>query len=177
MDPANEREMVESAKAGDTVAFERLLEPLMEPGHKLACGLLHDSYLAEDAVQEAAVNAWRKIGNLRGGAPFRPWFLGIVANRCREVRRGAWWRLSTGSDIYSDMPGPDDEALRRIEVRRALQRLGNRARLIVVLRLYLDLSWAEVVSVAGGTEAGARTTLYRAIAKMRVGGDYSGVIV
>jgi RNA polymerase sigma-70 factor (ECF subfamily) len=175
MDPANERDTVERAKAGDTAAFEVLLEPLIEPAHKLACGLLHDSYLAEDAVQEAAVNAWRKLGNLRPGAAFRPWFLGIVANRCREARRGRWWRVSTVADLRSEMPAPDDEALRRLEVRRALQRLGNRARLIVILRLYLDLSWAEVAAVAGGTEAGARTTLYRAIAKVRVGRDFSEV--
>ena len=173
MNLGDEDDAVAGAKAGDSAAFERLLQPLMEPAHKLACGLLQDSYLAEDAVQEAAVNAWRKLGNLRQGASFRPWFLGIVANRCREARRGRWWHLSTRSEIPSEGDAPDEEVLRRLEVRRILERLGAHARLVVILRLYLDLSWAEVAAVAGGSEAGARTTLYRAIAKIRAGRELS----
>src|SRR5439155_26314366 len=82
--------LVQAAKQGDKVAFMSLLEPSLEPGYRMACGMLHDSQAAEDAVQEAAFKVWRKLGQLREGHELRPWFLGIVANECRTVRRSRW---------------------------------------------------------------------------------------
>ncbi len=55
--------------------------------------MLHDRAEAEDAIQEAALKSWRHRSRLRCAADFRPWFLGIVANQCRTVRRGRWWTL------------------------------------------------------------------------------------
>ena len=71
---------VKAAKEGDEVAFQLLLEPLLGQAYRLACGLLHDHQAAEDAVQEAAFNAWRKLPQLREGSEMRPWFFAIVAN-------------------------------------------------------------------------------------------------
>jgi DNA-directed RNA polymerase specialized sigma24 family protein len=81
---------------GDTAAFEILLEPLLEPGYRLAGRMLHDHQAAQDAVQEAAVKAWRKLRQLREGSEMRPWFLGKFMKRppgpplalCRWPRAG-----------------------------------------------------------------------------------------
>jgi DNA-directed RNA polymerase specialized sigma24 family protein len=59
--------LLQDAKQGGQVAFISLLEPLLEPGYRLACGVLHDHQAAEDAVQEAAFKAWRKLSQLREG--------------------------------------------------------------------------------------------------------------
>jgi RNA polymerase sigma factor (sigma-70 family) len=167
MTEPEEQTLIVRAKCGDDVAFQRLMSNLVDPAHRLACGLLHDTYLAEDAVQDSAVKAWRKISNLKEGASIRPWFLGIVANQCRELRRGHWAQLITAADI-SDRPGePDEDVLNRVLIRQALQRLNRKERLVVVLRLYVDLPWSEVAAIAGTTESGARTRLYRALTKIR----------
>lgn len=68
MDSDGEQLLIARAKRGDDVAYEQLLAPLVEPAHKLACGLLYDTHLAEDVVQEASMKAWRKLKNLRDGA-------------------------------------------------------------------------------------------------------------
>jgi len=167
MEISEEQVLVERARQGDEIAYERLLLSLVEQAHKLACGLLHDSHLAEDVVQEAAVKAWRRLGNLRSGASIRPWFLGIVVNQSRDFRRGHWGRLITTPDVERPSDPPDEEAIRRLEVRRALERLKRGDRLVLVLRIYLDLPWQEVALIAGLTEAGARTRFYRSIAKIR----------
>jgi len=85
-----EMTLLEAAKDGDDGAFEILLAPLLEPGYRLAGGMLQDHQAAQDAVQEAALKAWRKLRQLREGSEMRPWFLGIVANECRSVRRSRW---------------------------------------------------------------------------------------
>lgn len=89
--------LVQAAKQGDQVAFMSLLEPLLEPGYQLACGMLQDHQAAEDAVQEAAFKSWRKLGQLREGREPRPWFLGIVANEFRTVRRSRLAPSSTSA--------------------------------------------------------------------------------
>src|SRR5713226_3966990 len=82
--------VIAAAKDGDDVAFETLIRPLLEPGYRLAGGMLQDHQAAQDAVQEAALKAWRKLRQLRTGSQMRPWFLAIVANECRSVRRSRW---------------------------------------------------------------------------------------
>ena len=89
-----ESDLVQSATAGDGAAFADLLRPEYRTALRLACGLLQDVDEAEDAVQEAAFTAWRRIGNLREGSSLRPWFLGIVANQCRSVKRSRWWSVT-----------------------------------------------------------------------------------
>ncbi len=161
------------AKAGDVAAFEALLKPVIGTAHRFGCALLHDPGLAEDAVQEACVRAWRKLHQLRQGAPFLPWFLGIVARECHDQIRGRWWRLvrTPIPSLSSGAESVEDSALRRAELRQTLMRLDERERRVLVLRLYLDLSWSDVAAAAGLTEAGARTRYYRALDRLRPGGD------
>jgi RNA polymerase sigma-70 factor (ECF subfamily) len=169
--------LIERAKSGDLNAFEEILTPLVEPAHRFACALLQDPQLAEDAVQEASVRAWRKLSRLREGSPLRPWFLGIVANQCRNQKRDRWWRvvrLPEPAGLAQD--SPESEALRRAELREALGRLGDRERRVLILRSYLDLPWREVAAVTGLTEAGARTRYYRALHRLRPAGESREVV-
>ena len=52
---------------GDRGAFDQLLGPLVGKAFRLAYGMLHDTHAAEDAVQEAAIRALRKLDHLRPG--------------------------------------------------------------------------------------------------------------
>ncbi|HKF78458.1 MAG TPA: RNA polymerase sigma factor [Candidatus Dormibacteraeota bacterium] len=170
-------ELLARARAGDTVAFEAALAPLVGPAHRFACALLQDPQLAEDAVQEAAVRAWSRVSRLRAGSPLRPWFLGIVANQCREQRRGRWWRpLGLPDAAASPDDAVEERALRRAQLRQALLSLRRDERRVLVLRLYVELPWEEVAAVVGLTEAGARSRFYRALARLRGARDPQEVL-
>lgn len=127
-----EEDLIRSARAGDRAAFAELLRPEYRAAYRLAYGLLQDVDEAEDAVQDAAFAAWRKIGNLREGSSLRPWFLGIVVNRCRNVRRSRWWSVERTEPPEGTAPTVDLAAA--IDLRRALRRLGHDERLVLVLR-------------------------------------------
>ena len=147
--------------------FGPLLQDLLLPGYRLACGMLHDAVAAEDVVQEAALKAWRRRGQLRPKSDARPWFLAIVANECRSVRRRRWWSvLPLGP---RELPRPSDEpaTAERLDLRRALRRLPVSDQLVVVLFFYLDLPLDEVARASGLTVTAARSRLYRALKKLR----------
>jgi RNA polymerase sigma-70 factor, ECF subfamily len=158
VETTREQELLALARQGDVHAFETILAPSITPAHRYASALLHDPNLAEDAVQEASVRAWRKLGRLRIGSPFQPWFLGIVAHQCQDQMRGRWWRVirtPRSAAVRSDLP--EDVALSRAALREALGELTERERQVLILHLYLDLPWTDVADVVGLTEAGART--------------------
>lgn len=168
MDTAPDQQLIFRAKQGDLDAFEAILAPALEKAYRYACAMLHDADLAEDAVQEACVRSWQKLGRLRTGSPFEPWFLGIVKRRCREHIRGRWWRLIRMPIIEATVIElPEETALRRARLREALGELTERERHVLILRLYLDLPWIEVAAITGLSEAGARTRYYRALDRFR----------
>jgi RNA polymerase sigma-70 factor (ECF subfamily) len=166
MEPADPN-LVRDARRGDEAAFTTLLRPLLEPAYRLAAGMLQDRQLAEDAVQEAAVKAWRKIHQLREGTEMRPWFLGIVANECRTTRRGRWWGVLKTETERRGAEAPDEQVVRGVDLRNALKRLGPEQRLVVVLYFYLDLPLQEIATITSTSFSGVRGRLYRGIRELR----------
>jgi RNA polymerase sigma-70 factor (ECF subfamily) len=159
--------VIESAKQGDEAAFELLLEPLLSQAYRLACSLLHDRQAAEDAVQEAAFKAWRKLAQLRQGSEVRPWFLAIVANECRSAMRSRWWSV-TRSVLPEPSSEPVEDALvAGVELRQALRGMDPDKRLVLVLHWYLDLPVDEIAGITGLSPRGAETRLLRATNELR----------
>jgi RNA polymerase sigma-70 factor, ECF subfamily len=155
-----------SARSGDAAAFSLLIEPLLTHAHRLACGMLLDADAAEDAVQEAALKAWRKLHRLREGSELRPWFLGIVANECRSLRRSSWRRVLVGlPDRLIDKPQGPGPA--EIDLRRAIGKLRARRRAVVVMHWYLDLPLSEIASALHSSEDAVESQLRRGIADLR----------
>jgi RNA polymerase sigma factor (sigma-70 family) len=161
--------LLEAAKRGDNEAFEILLKPLLEPGYRLAGGMLQDHQAAQDAVQEAAFKAWRKLGQLRDGSEMRPWFLGIVANECRSVRRSRWSSVVTlllPARAEAESVAADT-VLSRIELRRALRTLDEKKRLALVLHWYLDLPLQEIATITGSSVHAVEGQVQRGMHELR----------
>jgi RNA polymerase sigma factor (sigma-70 family) len=169
MKPAPDPDLVRAAKAGDEAAFEQLLRPLIDPAYRFACVMLSDPGAAEDVVQEAAMKAWRKLDQLRDGYDPQPWFLGIVANQCRSLRRTRWWSTAKVAQVPGSVDGTDDRIARDQDLRNAILRLQPRDRAVVTLHYFLDLPLEEVAATMRQPVAAVRSQLYRALHKMRPG--------
>jgi len=161
-------DLLTSAKRGDRSAFDELVGPYVRQAFGLAFGMLHDREAAEDAVQEAALRSWRKLGNLRSGTEMRPWFLAIVANQCRTTLRGRWWSvLRLDSPLESGASGFEDRIVRGADLRAALRKLAVVHREALVLRYYLDLPLEEVAAITGVPVGTVKSRINRALAAMR----------
>jgi RNA polymerase sigma factor (sigma-70 family) len=161
----SQADLIRSAMDGDGGAFAELLRPEYNTAFRVAFGLLHSVDAAEDAVQEAAFTAWKKLGNVREGSPLRPWFLAIVTNQCRTVAKGRWWSVVLTSRSDGEAPAADLAA--GIDLRRALARLGHDERLVLVLRYYLDMPYEEIASMLGISPKAVRTRVERALHRVR----------
>jgi RNA polymerase sigma-70 factor (ECF subfamily) len=156
----------ELALQGDEAAFEALVGPLVEPAIRLAYSMLGDRWEAEDATQEAVTRAWRKLHQLRPGMPVRPWFLAIVVNQCRNVRRTRWFQTIRIADVFRGWAEPD---LEKVDLERALERLPAIDRQAIFMHFYLDLPVDEVATSLGVSSSAARARIYRACHRLRPG--------
>jgi RNA polymerase sigma-70 factor (ECF subfamily) len=161
--------MLREAREGSERAFDALFGPLAEAAYRLALAMLRDPGEAEDVVQEAALKAWRKLGQLRPGHPVRPWFLAIVANQCRSVRRTRWWSTLRMSEPPAPAAATEEAAIQHSDLRRAFRHLGAEDRLALYLFFSLDLPLPQAAAVMGLSVPAARSRIYRALKRMRPG--------
>ena len=159
-------ELVQRARRGDGEAFAELLRPEYRGAVRLAHALLRNVDEAEDAVQEAAFKAWRKLDTFHEGSPLRPWFLAIVANQCRSMRRARWWSVRP-NEAASEEEAESIDVAGSIDLRRAVARLDYDQRLILVLRYYMDLPFEEIAQVLGISPKAARSRVERAVNHLR----------
>ncbi len=147
--------------------FEALIGPLVEPGLRLAYSMLGDRAEAEDATQESITKAWRRLRTLRDRDQARPWFLAIVANQCRNLRRARWFRTVRLPAFFQPSAAPTE--LDRIDIERALAGLSMSDRQILFMHYYLDLPTEEIAVALGISRAAAKGRIYRACKRLRPG--------
>src|SRR6266849_1051128 len=156
------------SRATSDRTFADLLTPLIEPGFRLALAMLHDPQAAEDAFQEASFTAWRKVARIEDQGRLRAWFLGVVANQCRNARRRKWVAdVRLGLPEQLSVVSGEERSLRGSDLRRAVARLRYEDRLVVVLYFYLDMPLDGIAAVAGSSMGATRARLYRSIRKLR----------
>ena len=165
-DPAWSTATIDQYRDQHSVSFEAELRPLLGAAMRLATAMRLDRNDAEDAVQEAALRAWRRRENRRPGTDLRPWFLAIVANQCRETHRARWASVLRLSDPPEAPPVPAPDAAGSLDISKALRSLHHEIRLAVVLRYYLDLSFEEVAATSGCTVEAARSRVRRGLAAL-----------
>jgi len=143
--------------------FERLLLPHLDAAYNLACWLLRDAHEAEDAVQESYLKAYQAFGQYRGGSD-AAWLLQIVRNTSISMlrKRKARGNVIVLKELFSagdpaleaalqDVgAGPERQLLAKGEqevVQRALGRLSEIFREVIVLREFEDMSYQQIADI------------------------------
>jgi RNA polymerase sigma-70 factor, ECF subfamily len=159
------------------LAFQQFTQARLDRAYRLAAALLHDPDEAEDAVQEAAAQAWNGWRTLRDEHVFDAWFDRILVNRCRDRlrrrSRDARWNGS-GSSIQSlagqALIGCSD-SIERIALAEAIAALSPDHRIVVVLRYLQDLSVGEIATSTGLREGTVKSRLHYALGQLHAAND------
>jgi RNA polymerase sigma-70 factor, ECF subfamily len=173
-------ELVAAILAGDRRAFERLMRQHKRTLYRTARAILRDDAEAEDAVQEAFLQAYRGLGAFRGDARLSTWLVSIAANaalmrRRRQVRASLAMPLDGSADAaerdgVSQAPGPESGAA-QADMRRVLEgqieALPEHYRAVFRLRALEELDVAETAARLGISPATVRSRFFRARGVLR----------
>ncbi len=170
-----DREIVIQAQEGDHDAFARLAAPSIGRLIAIARLFLHDYTSAEDAVQEALVDAWRDLRSLRDPDRFDAWLTRILVRACqdarRRVRRRGLMEVQTDAPVGFAFDDNETAVANADRLERGLRRLTMDQRTVLVLAFYLDLPLADSAAILGIPVGTMKSRLNRSLAAMRAAID------
>jgi len=191
-----EEQLIQRVRDGEGEVFYELIRPYEWRVWAATFAILRNEVDAEDAAQEAVLEALQHIRQFRGEAKFSTWLIQIAVNEARMLRRKVHAHVMEpvpGSDCgeatfapreFADWREIPSEALARKEVREtlaeALGSLGQIYREVFVLRDMQQLSIAETSRALGISTSSVKTRLLRARLMLRdllapgLGGARSG---
>ncbi len=165
-----DRVLVEQARRGDREAFAVLVHQVSDTLYAVAYRILRDTGLAEDALQNALVLAWRRLPHLREADRFEAWIHRILVHACYdEAQRSRPWSATVRLMPVEGPATPDSTAdvAARDELERAFRRIPVDQRAVFVLHHYLGLPLVEIAEMLGIPAGTARSRLHYAIAGLR----------
>ncbi|AIQ59632.1 sigma-70 family RNA polymerase sigma factor [Paenibacillus borealis] len=150
---------IEEAQKGDAEAFRQLTEHVRGMAYVVSYDMLGDVQLAEDAVQEAFIDAYMNLGSLQEPAAFPGWFRTIVVRQCHRLlrrRRQTLLPLEAAEHVAGSTPGVEEIAEHRERARvlhSSVAKLSAKLRVPVQLFYFYGYSLQEI-SVYMGIPAG-----------------------
>ena len=129
---------------------------------------LHDTGLAEDAVQETFVKAYRALPGFRGECSMKTWLMRIAINTCRDMQRGSWLKHISRTVSLDQLAEPSESFSEdALAVNIEIARLPVKLRETVLLYYYQNMKIEEIADILGIAVSSASERLKRAKEKLR----------
>ncbi len=173
---AQEEKLVLLAQSGDQEAFRKLVESYAPLTERVARAMLYNRADAEEAVQDAWLDAWRGLARYDTGRPLRPWLLTIIGNRCRMSGRKAKVPSVPYDDALAEGLLPADAykitsltsgGPYRREVQALLGELDEEQRQLLALRFFADLQLDEIAELLRMPLGTVKSRLHRTLQMLR----------
>lgn len=182
MDPRDEAELIRRLQQRDERAFVLCVRTYQDKVYGLIYRMLGNHAEAQDVAQEVFVTVFKSIDSFRGESKLSTWLYRIAANHCKNrikyLRRRAHkatteldahaeraLQSSPSSTLGEGQAGPaevlEGAQLEQI-VQRAINKLDEEPRLLLVLRDVEEMSYEEIMQVTGLPEGTVKSRLHRA---------------
>ncbi len=148
----NETELVAQAQGGDRNAFGELVCLHAQGVRNVIYRMCGDAQIAEDAAQEAFVQAWLHLASYRPQTSLRNWLYRIAVNAATDIlRREKRIAPNDIEDMALKDPQPSPEVMlsqteRTALIQKAILSLPDASRAVLVLREYEELSYHEIAN-------------------------------
>jgi RNA polymerase sigma-70 factor (ECF subfamily) len=169
-------EVIARARAGDADAWGQLYHDYAPAIFRFCRRALPTREDAEDATMEVFMKLRGKLNQYDTARSFSAWLYKIAANHCWDILRRRRIRQDKETEDVESVPleHPDPSQLELLieqrsseEVRKALAKLGGRARMALVMRYYSDMSYDEIADALGVRRAFVGVVLLRARHELR----------
>jgi RNA polymerase sigma-70 factor (ECF subfamily) len=169
--------LIRRCQRGDKLAIEALVRRYQNYVYRLCCLVMRNEQDAEDMAQETLIRACRALPRyeIRKGISFEAWLYRIAVNCCRSRMRRKWYQVLPWPDpaprlVAEPEAQPDrvlDRGERRNEILEAIQSLGDKHRLVVILRYYGGLSNEEIARTLDIPSGTVRSRLFTARQRLK----------
>ena len=169
-------QLIQLCLAGDQAAMVRFVDEYRGRVFSLCFRMLGQRQDAEDMTQETFIRAYQALPRfeIRQGISFEAWLYRIAVNCCRSRMRRKWYQVLPWPDpapriVIEAEEQPDRQVLhgeRRNEFMAAINALGDKHRLVVILRYYAGLSNEEIARRLVVSPLTAKTHVSRTMVKL-----------
>ena len=177
---STDEELVARSISGDADSFNQLVLRWERPIYALAYRTIGREEDARDVCQETFLRAFRALPGFRGQAKFSSWLYRIALNLCRDwirrERRTGFVQPPEDVDLMelaaagAPTESIEDLVARKGQVRaveRAMARLPEEQRAVIVLKEYHGLTFQEIADLVGCPLSTVKTRLYKGLAVLR----------
>ncbi len=167
-------ELVEAAQSGDSEAYAALIQRFQQMAYTTAYRYLGDHHLAQDLVQEASLEAFVHLPQLKEPGAFPGWFRQIVFRQCTRVLRQATLQCTSLEAVRDGLlaeSNPEDIAVKgevQASVRSALASLPRHEQLVAALFYGCGYSYNEVSALLKIPLTTVKKRLHSARQKLRM---------
>jgi RNA polymerase sigma-70 factor (ECF subfamily) len=170
----DDAEAIKECQIGDREAFRHLVERYQKRAVAHAMAVLLNRDDAEDAVQEAFIDAYRAIGRFDTSRTFYEWFYVLLRNRCYKLtaKRRPTENLDDVQLLAPQSPTLDDT---RLALEKALHSLTHEEREIVSLKYFSGLSYDELAAYLQIPRGTVMSRLF--YARQRLQGKLRGMLI
>ena len=168
--------MIARVRAGDTQAWGDLYRQFAPAIFRFCRRAMPTREHAEDATMEIFMKLRDKLIQYDQSRSFSAWLYRVAANHCWDMLRRRKARHDKDTENIDDLPleAPEPNQLEKLieertseEVRKALDKLGARARMALVMRYYSDMSYDEIADALGVRRPFVGVVLLRARHELR----------
>lgn len=173
---ADQRSLVARALRGEQEAFNDIVTQYSSMMLRTAIMIVGDRDIAEDVVQDALIQVWHHLPELREAGALRSWLMRIVVNQCisfkRKVTRSAAFLRQSQMDQETDMLAQvADDYKGRMErdwdIAHAIGKLPAKQRLVVVLHYYYGMTLPEMAKTLHTSENTLKKRIQAALTNLR----------
>ena len=162
---------MEAVKDPDSLrdqTIERLIREFQTSLLRLCFIQLRDRVLAEDAVQETFLKAYKNYSSFRGDCSERTWLTRIAINTCRDFQRGAWFRHMDRSVTPEMLPiGTAQPDMEDYDLSIAVMELPRNLQEVIILYYYQDMCMEEIAETLGIAQSTVSNRLSKGREKLR----------
>ncbi|HJP39815.1 MAG: RNA polymerase sigma factor [Gammaproteobacteria bacterium] len=167
--------IVDRARCGDMRAHEVIYSTFRAPVYSLLARMTGSTTTAEDLLQETFIEVIRSISQFRGDAALATWIRKVAVSKCLMHMRSAWQNRATlfrdlGEHHPATQPRVESEASMlqvHIDLERALARLSDVSRVVVILHDIEGYTHLEIARLMGKSVSFSKSQLARAHQRLR----------
>lgn len=186
-----DEQLVARWQDGDRQAFELLVRRYQHVAFTVCHRYLRNPQIAEETAQDVFLSLYRKLGDFRNESSFKSWFYRVLTNHCHNRHKAGTRRREQQHDSIDTPADPDDErgrikelkdpnptsdqvleeAQRQALIERALQAVGEEARMILLLREGQGMAYEDIGAALNLNAGTVKSRLFRARAELKAAVD------